>query len=88
LHKTPRWCYELVEIPKGILEAAKDGNLEMRVDSKQHPKPGYCYVKDKRGELMYELYFDAGGERKLQVKNLWKRYCTVHATWEFNIPQE
>lgn len=88
LRKAPRWRYELIEIPKGILEAAKGGDLEMKVDSKQLPKPGYCYVKNEREELMCELYFDAGGERKLQVKNLWKKYCSVHATWEFTIPQE
>lgn len=88
LHKAPRWRYELVEIPKGILEMARDGELEMMVASKQFPKPGYCYVRNERGELMYELYFDAGGERKLQVKNLWKKFCSVHATWEFVIPQE
>lgn len=38
------------------------------------PKPIYKFC----------LYFDAGTERKLQVKGLLKSHCVVHATWRFN----
>jgi hypothetical protein len=86
LKKNPRWCYELVEIPKSLLEEARTGSLEMMEGSKQTPKPGYCHVYDQLGKQKYQLYFDGGGERKLQVKNLQKEYCTVHATWAFTIP--
>jgi type II restriction enzyme len=34
---------------------------------------------------MYELYFDGGTERKLQVKNLRRDLCRIHATWQFAI---
>jgi type II restriction enzyme len=87
LSKAPDWIYELVEIPKGLLEKAKDGRLEMKSQSKQHPKPGYCYVESDATEL-FQLYFDGGSERKLQVKNLLKSECIVHARWAFSIPQE
>lgn len=86
LHKGPVWKYELVEIPRQLLMAAEHGRLEMKLASKQTPKPGYCYVKDPDGRDMYELYFDGGTERKLQIKNLQKQLCIVHATWEFAIP--
>lgn len=88
LTRAPKWKYELVEIPKGLLMKASDGELKMMTDSKQYPKPGYCYFRNKAGELIFELYFDGGSERKLQIKNLKKRYCSVHATWEFVIPPE
>ncbi len=86
LERSPNWHYELVEIPKNLIVSAKNGELEMKRESKQFPKPGYCYVRNKKGEDIYQLYFDADSERKLQVKNLLKTYCTVHATWEFFIP--
>lgn len=88
LSKAPRWKYELVEIPKGLLIKAKDGELRMMSDSRQYPKPGYCYVRNQAGETIFELYFDGGTERKLQIKNLSKSVCSVHATWEFIIPPE
>jgi len=88
LKKAPEWFYELVEIPKDILIAAAHGTLEMMSDSRQFPKPGYCHVKSPEGQTIYELYFDAGGERKLQVKNLLKNQCVVHATWKFFIQPE
>lgn len=88
LSKGPDWSYELVEIPKRLLQMAKHGELEMMTDSKQHPKPGYCHVKNSKGELLFDLYFDGGSERKLQVKNLTKAHCPVHATWKFVIPPE
>ncbi len=88
LAKTPKWKYELVEIPKSLLLKAKDGELQMMADSKQYPKPGYCHVQNKAGETIFDLYFDGGTERKLQIKNLNKSVCSVHATWEFIIPPE
>lgn len=88
LQQAPEWRYELVEVPKALMLAASKGELEMKQDSKQFPKPGYCYVRSADGTDLYQLYFDAGGERKLQVKNLLKSQCIVHATWEFVIPSE
>jgi len=88
LLKGPQWKYELVEIPKQILLRAQAGKLEMMVSSKQFPKPGYCYVCDQDGGALFDLYFDGGSERKLQIKNLRKAYCKVHAVWEFLIPQD
>jgi type II restriction enzyme len=84
----PYWNYELVEIPKDLLALAKTGILEMKTASRQLPKPGYCYVHTAQGEPLFDLYFDGGGERKLQIKNLAKKYCRVHATWDFFIPSE
>ncbi len=75
--------YELVEIPKILLEEAKNGNLVMMHTSKQTPKPGYCYVSDTDQNEKFHLYFDGGTERKLQIRNLDKSFCTVHAEWEF-----
>jgi len=85
LQRGPEWHYELVEIPKKLLTAAATGALEMKTDSKQYPKPGYCHVRSAEGDLLYQLYFDAGSERKLQVKNLVKSQCSVHADWQFLI---
>lgn len=88
LARAPHWKYELVEIPKKVLAAAIDGELKMMTDSQQFPKPGYCYVRNANGEPMFDLYFDAGSERKLQIKNLRKSFCRIHAVWEFVIPSE
>jgi type II restriction enzyme len=88
LSRGPNWKYELVEIPKALLEMASGGRLEMKMDSRQFPKPGYCYVEDESGQQLFQLYFDGGGERKLQVKHLLKSKCIVHATWEFTIEAE
>lgn len=77
------WCYELVEIPKSLLEEAQNGNFFMRHESTQLPKPGYCCVTDETGKQKFQLYFDGGGERKLQIKALDKSLCIVHAEWEF-----
>ena len=88
LDRAPHWHYELVEIPRTLMLAAKNGKLEMQLKSKQFPKPGYCYVRSRSGNDIYQLYFDAGSERKLQVKNLLKNHCVVHATWNFVIPPE
>jgi type II restriction enzyme len=81
--KTGYWRYELVEIPKSLLEKAAGGRLEMMHGSKQSPKPGYCHVTDETGRVMFQLYFDGGTERKLQIKKLDKSLCTVHAEWKF-----
>ena len=78
------WHYELVEIPKSLLEEARDGKLSIQRKSKQSPKPGYCEVLEQKGELKYQLYFDGGTERKLQIKNLRKDLCIVHANWMFD----
>lgn len=86
LRKAPDWIYELVEIPKSLLLKAKNGELVMKSNSTQYPKPGYCYVMDGETEL-FQLYFDGGSERKLQVKNLLKCYCILHAQWKFTIPE-
>lgn len=75
--------YELVEIPKKLLMECKKGSLEMRTESRQLPKPGYCTVRDRNGQIKYQLYFDGGTERKLQIKHLRKDLCVVHATWQF-----
>ena len=55
----------------------------MQLKSKQMPKPGYCHVKDKRGKMLFQLYFDGGSERKLQIKNILKENCILHANWRF-----
>ena len=88
LERAPNWRYELVEIPKDLLLAAKSGKLEMRLESRQFPKPGYCHVRDRDGRDIYQLYFDAGSERKLQVKKLLKSLCAVHAIWSFTVLPE
>jgi len=73
--------YELVEIPKELLLQAKRGVLAMMHDSTQTPKPGTCSVVDGSGRLLFELYFDGGAERKLQIRRLDKRNCLVHGVW-------
>lgn len=84
LSKDPKgWRYELVEIPKALLQEAEQGTLEICHKTRQETKPGYCRVIDAHGDLKFELYFDAGSERKLQVRHLRKNLCTVHAQWEF-----
>jgi hypothetical protein len=80
------WHYELVEIPKSLLEEAANGELMMMKDSKQNPKPGYCTVADETGQVKFRLYFDGGTERKLQIKDLKKNLCTIHGEWRFVPP--
>lgn len=72
--------YELVEIPKSLLLQASGFPIEIKVNSRQAPKPASCYVPDAQN-LDFELYFDGGTERKLQVKHIRKSKCVVHATW-------
>lgn len=88
LQKAPRWRYELVEIPSGILQPAKDGELAMKSASGQFPKPGCCHVRNEQAEAVFSLYFDGGGERKSPIRNLNKAYCWVHAQRLFFIPAE
>jgi type II restriction enzyme len=84
LSKDPaRWRYELVEIPKALLLEAERGKLEICRKTRQETRPGYCRVTDIAGNLKFELYFDAGSERKLQIRHLRKDLCAVHAQWEF-----
>lgn len=80
--RDPFHRYELVEIPKALLLRAAGVDCVMRHDSKQTPKPGSCTVAE-HGEVLFELYFDGGTERKLQVRHLAKSACHVHATWRF-----
>ena len=81
--------YELVEIPKALLERAAEADITMEHGSRQNPKPGYGRVYEgsgaMRGAQLFELYFDGGTERKLQVRHLRKSACIVHATWRFNL---
>ncbi len=81
------WHYELVEIPKALLLEAAGGKLEMMLQSTQDPKPGYCTVEDSVGQVKFRLYFDGGGERKLQIKDIRKNLCVVHAEWDLATPQ-
>ena len=75
--------YELVEIPKALLTKAADGKLTMMDGSRQTPRPGTCEVLGDDGKPLFELYFDGGTERKLQVRHLQKSACVVHADWRF-----
>ena len=79
-----QYFYELVEIPKKLLQQASAARLETMESSRQNPKPGYGYVNNQQtGALMYQLYFDGGSERKLQIKSIDKKQCFLHATWRF-----
>jgi hypothetical protein len=81
--RTYTWRYELVEIPKNLLLEASNGVLRIMHQSRQFPKPAYYDVTDSSGDSKFQLYFDAGGERKLQIKGMKKAYCIVHAEWRF-----
>jgi len=81
--RTYPWYYELVEIPKSLLLEAGNGMLRIMHQSRQFPKPAYYDVTDSMGGSKFQLYFDAGGERKLQIKGLKKASCIVHAEWRF-----
>jgi type II restriction enzyme len=78
--------YELVEIPKALLGRAAGGSFRMIDESQQRPKPGYCVVRDSAGRLLFQLYFDGGTERKLQIIDLLKSECVVHVVWELEVP--
>lgn len=79
----PHYFYELVEIPKALLLEAANCRFKIMKDSRQKPKPGYGYVYGPNRQLKFALYFDAGTERKLQIRSLRKDLCRVHATWAF-----
>lgn len=79
----PNYAYELVEIPKRLMLEARHCRLRVVEESSQTPKPGYGEVVDKQGTLKFALYFDAGTERKLQIRGLRKDLCVVHATFDF-----
>ena len=51
----------------------------------QTPKPGYCELSSAKGLLLFQLYFDGGTERKLQIKDLLKDFCKVLATWRLTV---
>jgi type II restriction enzyme len=78
------YLYELVEIPKGLLLESAAAELVIQSASRQTPKPGYGNVYGEDGKLRFALYFDAGTERKLQIKHIRKDLCIVHATWKFD----
>jgi hypothetical protein len=80
---TYTWHYELVEIPKNLLLESRNGVLRIMHQSRQFPKSAYYDVTDSSEDSKFQLYFDAGGERKLQIKGLKKAYCLIHAEWRF-----
>ena len=73
--------YELVEIPKSLL-MIEGGEYALQETSAQSPKPGR-YTVSGEGGIAFELYFDGGTERKLQIRHLRKSLCRVHASWRF-----
>jgi len=84
LKGTPtRIRYELVEIPKDLLLECETCEIEVCEGTTQSSKPAYVRVNERDGRQKYALYFDAGSERKLQVKALRKDLCVVHGTWQF-----
>jgi len=80
--RDPFHYYELVEIPKALLLRAATVDCVTHENSKQTPKIGSCTVTEN-GEMLFQLYFDGGTERKLQIKHLARSACQVHATWRF-----
>ena len=60
--------YELVEIPKALLLGADRGKFEVKENSKQDPKPGYCRVIDKDGSIRFELYFVCQTVRRFRLE--------------------
>lgn len=73
--------YELIEIPKSLLLMSADFSIDFQEKSRQTPKPAYCTVTQS-GEQLFQLYFDGGTERKLQVKNILVSRCIRHASWK------
>lgn len=81
------WLYELVEIPKSLLLQAQHGTFGW-ARSTLIPRSGYCYVYGDDQHMLFRLYFDGGGERKLQVQNIRKDFCITHATWSFALASQ
>ncbi len=84
------WEYELVEIPKTLLLRARDARLDIKQSSRQKGAlPAYYRVEEPHESYgvtqKFALYFDGGGERKLQIKDLDKALCQVHASWRFEV---
>jgi len=79
--------YELVEIPKALPSEAANGKMEMAHGSTRMPKPGYCTVTTPTARTKFQLYFDGGTERKLQIRVIDKGLCVVHGTWTFPLEQ-
>lgn len=80
------WEYELVEIPKALLMKARNARLDVMKKSRQKGAiPAYYRVEEPPGKYQFKLYFDGGSERKLQIKDLDKSLCLVHATWRFAV---
>jgi type II restriction enzyme len=75
--------YELVEIPKSLLAKAEHAECKLIEDSTQTPKPGRAVVTEN-GVRLFDLYFDGGTERKLQIQSIDKRQCVVHAQWDIH----
>lgn len=78
-----RYRYELVEIPRTLLLEAKHGLVKPAKKTTQATMPHHCDVASEDGAKKFSLYFDAGAERKLQVRDLRKDLCVLHATWRF-----
>jgi len=78
-----RYHYELVEIPKALLLEVRKENVKPAASTRQATMPHYCEIRDADDRRKFSLYFDAGTERKLQIKDLRKDLCVVHATWRF-----
>lgn len=87
--ETGIWSYELINIPISLLKQAENGSFRIMEDSKQDPKPGYCdiFESDKKN-VKFQLYFDGGSERKLQIKHLQKKHCILIAQWKFSIDEQ
>lgn len=97
--KETHYRYELIEIPKALMLEARGGSMEPAKETRQSTVPWYCRVIDAaasadaeakaRGKRQpkpvykFSLYFDAGNERKLQVKQIQLKHCIWHATWDF-----
>jgi type II restriction enzyme len=79
-----KYHYQLIEIPKSLLEESLSADIEICEDSEQTPKPAYVRVLDSDGTEKFALYFDGGTERKLQIKRIKQKYCIFHASWKFD----
>ena len=90
----------MLEAATGVMEEKSKTKQDTRpwycrvidVEATQQARDEYAAKKGKKGKepepvYKFSLYFDAGSERKLQVKGLQKHYCTVHATWQFESVQ-